>query len=270
LQQALDREAAAAQRERAAARWEKHALERELLAETRVQAVADREKTTLELANQAKKVVEMTKVQEATLAELEAAAVERERRLAAREAEEVARLEELQEREAAVEKELAAGTRRLREREAALQEREAKVKEFQAERSASIGRIVRWAGEVNSSLGALGASPIWVAEAPSSLGVALQVLDSTAERLQGLEFGMHDLLETEGRAVARGTAEYILTCFQSHDPTIQLTPVLVGPIRATAAAAHEGVQEAVDMVVSRIRRRPEPARSGDASGPPGQ
>jgi hypothetical protein len=182
-------------------------------------------------------VVEMTKAQEATLAELEAAAVERERRLAAREAEEVAWLEELQEREAAVEKELAVGTRRLREREATLQEREAKVEEFQAERSASIGRIVRWAGEVNSSLGALGASPIWVAKAPSSLGVALQVLDSTAERLQGLESGMHDLLETEGRAVAWGTAEYILTCFRSHDPAIQLTPILVGPIRATVAAA---------------------------------
>jgi hypothetical protein len=85
-----------------------------------VQAAADREKIALELANQAKKVVEMTKAREATLAELEAAAVERGRKLATREAEEVARLEELQEREAAVERELAAGTRRLREREAAV------------------------------------------------------------------------------------------------------------------------------------------------------
>jgi hypothetical protein len=176
----------------------------------------------------------------------------------------VTRLEEVQEREAAVEKELAVGTRRLREREAAFQEREAKVEEFQAERSASIGRIARWAGKVNSSLEALGANPIWVVEAPSSLGVALQVLDSAAERLQGLESGMLDLLETEGRAVAWETAEYILTYFRSHDPAIQLTPVLVGPIRATAAAAKEGVQEAADMVVSRIRRRP------DASRPPGQ
>jgi creatinine amidohydrolase/Fe(II)-dependent formamide hydrolase-like protein len=96
------------------------------------------------------------------------------------------------------------------------------------------------------------------------------VLDSTAERLRDLESSMHDLLETEGRAVARGMAEYILTCFQSHDPTFQLTPVLVSPIRATAAAAQEGVQEAADMVVSRIRRRPGPAGSGDASGPPEQ
>jgi hypothetical protein len=243
LQQALNREAATAQWERAAARQETRALERGLLAETRVQAAAVREQTALELATEAKKVVEMTAAQEATLAELAAAAAKREERLAAREAEEVARLEELQEREAAVEKELAAGTRRLRELEAALQEREAKVEEFQAERSASIGCIVRWAGEVNSSLEALGANPIWVVEAPSSLNIALQVLDSTTEQLQGLESGMLDLLEMEGRAVARGTAEYILTSFRSHDPAIQLTPVLVGPIRATAAAAKEGVQE---------------------------
>jgi hypothetical protein len=140
-----------------------------------------------------------------------------------------------------VEEELAAGTRRIREREAALQKREAKAEEFLAERSASIGRIARWAGEVNPSLEALGASPIWVTEAPSSLGAALQVLDSTTEQLRDLEASMHDLLETEGRAVARGMAEYILTCLRSHNPAFQLTPVLVGPIRATAAAAQEGV-----------------------------
>jgi hypothetical protein len=63
------------------------------------------------------------------------------------------------------------------------------------------------------------------------------VLDSTAERLRDLESSMHDLLETEGRAVAQGMAEYIHTCFRSHDPAFQLTPVLVGPIRATVAAA---------------------------------
>jgi hypothetical protein len=74
----------------------------------------------------------------------------------------------------------------------ALQEKAAKVEEFLVARSASIGRIVRWTGEVNPSLDALGASPIWVAEAPSSLGATLQVLDSTAERLRDLQSGMHD------------------------------------------------------------------------------
>jgi hypothetical protein len=61
LQKALDREAVATQRERAAAQREKHATERELVVEKRVHAAADREKTALELANQAKVVVEVTK-----------------------------------------------------------------------------------------------------------------------------------------------------------------------------------------------------------------
>ncbi|XP_025806596.1 atherin-like [Panicum hallii] len=175
LQQALDREAAADQRERAAVRREKHALERERAAEKRVQAAADREKIALKLANQAKVVVEVTKAQEATLAELEAAAAERERRLAAREAEEVM------------------GT-------------------------------------------------------PPSLGAVLPALDSTAEQLRHMEAAIFNLLETEGRAVARGMAEYILTCLRSHDPSCALTPILVGPVPATAAAAQESVQEAADMV----------------------
>jgi hypothetical protein len=64
---------------------------------------------------------------------------------------------------------------------------------------------------------------------------------------------MQDLLETEGRIVAQGMAEYILTSFRSHDPSIQLTPVLVGPLRMTAAATRERVQEAVDMVTARLR-----------------
>jgi hypothetical protein len=74
----------------------------------------------------------------------------------------------------------------------------------------------------------------------------------------------------EGRVVARGMAEYILTSFRSNDPAIQLTPVLVGPLRAMAAAAQEGVQEAAEMVAARARCRPEPAQSGGASGTPAQ
>jgi hypothetical protein len=182
----------------------------------------------------------------------------------------VARLQELQKREEAVEEEVAAGTWRLKEREAALQEREAKVEELLAEQSASIGRITRWVSAVNPLLEALRANPIRVIEAPSPLGAALQVLDSTSEQLRDVEASIQDLLEIEGRAVARGMAEYILTSFRSHDLAIQLTPVLVGPLWATAAAAQEGVLEAADMVVARIRRRPEPAESGGASGPPEQ
>jgi hypothetical protein len=129
---------------------------------------------------------------------------------------------------------------------------------------------VRWVGEANPTLDALGLSPIQVTEAPPSLGAVLPVLDFAAERLRRMESTILDRLGTEGRAVARTMAEYILTCYQSHDPTISLTPVLVGPVRETVAAAREGVQEVADIMVSRIERRPGPgpASGRDPSGPP--
>jgi hypothetical protein len=98
------------------------------------------------------------------------------------------------------------------------------VEKLLAERSASIDRITRWVGAVNPLLEALGANPIQVSEAPSPLGAALQVLDSTAERLRDVEASIQDLLETEGRVVARGMAEYILTSFRSHDSCPGRTP----------------------------------------------
>jgi hypothetical protein len=255
LQEARDREAAAFQREKAATRREAEALERRIAAEEKILAATEKEQ-----ANQAKKAAAVVEAQEASLVEL----------AATREAEVVARFQEFQKRKEAMEEELAVGTRRLQEREAALREREAKVEKLLAKQSASIDRITRWVGAANPLLEALGANPIRVSEVSSPLGAALQVLDSTAERLRDVEASIQDLLETEGRVVARGMAEYILTTFRSHDPAIQLTPVLVGPLRATAAAAREGVQEAADMVAARARRRPEPAQSGGASGTPDQ
>jgi hypothetical protein len=63
-------------------------------------------------------------------------------------------------------------------RETTFQEREAKVEELLEERSAGINRVVRWVGEANPSLDALGLSPIQIAEAPPSLGAVLLALDS--------------------------------------------------------------------------------------------
>jgi hypothetical protein len=270
LEQARDREAAALQWEKAAMRQEAEALEGLIAVEEMKQAVADRERIARELAAQARKASAVVEAEKSTLADLAAAAAKKQEWLAAREAEEVARLQELQKREETMEEELAAGNQRLQEREAALQEREAKVEGLLAEQRAGINRLTRWVGAVNPLLEALGANPIWVLEAPSPFGATLQLLDSTARRLQDVEAGIQDLLEIEGRVVAREMAEYILTSFRSHDPAIQLTPILVGPLRTTAAAAREGVQEAVDMVAARLRRRPEPAESGSASGPPEQ
>jgi hypothetical protein len=270
LEQARVLEAAALQREKAATRREAAALEGLKAMEELKEAVADRERVARELAAQTRKVSAAVEAEKSDLADLAAVVAKREEGLAAREAEEVAQLQELQKREEAMEEELAAGNRRLQEREAALQEKEAKVERLLVEQRAGSGRLTRWVGTVNPLLEALGANPIWVLEAPSPFSAALQLLDSTARRLQDVEAGMQDLLEIEGQIVARGMAEYILTSFWSHDPSIQLTPVLVGPLRATADAAREGVQEAVDMVAARLRRRIEPAESGDTSSQPGQ
>jgi hypothetical protein len=46
--------------------------------------------------------------------------------------------------------------------------------------------------------------------------------------------------------------DHVLTCFWSHDPTISLTPVLMGPVLEAEATAREGIQEAVEIVASRF------------------
>jgi hypothetical protein len=169
---------------------------------------------------------------------------------------------DLQQREVAVQEEKAylatrlvdmeVRARALRERKVAVQEKEAKVEGLLAKQSAGIERVVKWVGEANNTLDTLRLSPIQVAEAPPSLGAVLLVLDSADERLQRLESTVVGRLETEGREVARAMVEYVLTCFRSHDPTIPLTPVLVGPVPETVAAAREGVQEAVEIVAARF------------------
>jgi hypothetical protein len=42
--------------------------------------------------------------------------------------------------------------------------------------------------------------------------------------------------------------EYVLTCFQSHDPAISLAPVIAGPVAATKDVARQSVQDAVELV----------------------
>jgi hypothetical protein len=50
--------------------------------------------------------------------------------------------------------------------------------------------------------------------------------------------------------------EYVLTCFQSHAPTISLEPVIVGPVVSTEDAARESVQDAMELVAERFQRDP--------------
>jgi hypothetical protein len=63
-------------------------------------------------------------------------------------------------------------------------------------------------------------------------------------------------LEVEGSRLCRSAIEYVLTCFRSHDPTVSLGPVIVGPVADTEDAAREGIQDAVDAVVGRFQRDP--------------
>jgi hypothetical protein len=95
-------------------------------------------------------------------------------------------------------------------------------------------------------------SPIPVSELPSSISDALPVLDSTVDRLRRLDQILGARLEAEGSRLCRAVTEYILTCFQSHDPAISLELVIAGPVADTEDAAREGVQDTVEVVAERF------------------
>jgi hypothetical protein len=61
-------------------------------------------------------------------------------------------------------------------------------------------------------------------------------------------------LEADGRELIRMVAEHILTCLQSHDPSISLAPVVDGPVAETEADAREGVWDVVDFVAAYFKR----------------
>ena len=95
-----------------------------------------------------------------------------------------------------------------------------------------------------------------MAEPPASIADALQVLDSTSERLRRLDQILIGHLEAEGRELCRMVAEYILTCLRSHDPAISLAPVVHGPVAEMEASARESVREVVDFVAAYFKREP--------------
>jgi hypothetical protein len=105
-------------------------------------AMEERTKVALDLTKHAKATLRLIEEQRAALEEREAAMAKEEASLAVHREELVTR------------------TQGLQEREASLQKREAKVEEFPAEQSAGIDWVVRWVGEANPSLDALGLSPI--------------------------------------------------------------------------------------------------------------
>ena len=130
------------------------------------------------------------------------------------------------------------------------------LEDLQAEQRAGVQRIASWAGEASTTLVPLGVSPIPVSELPTSISDTLPVLDSAADRLRRLDQILGARLEAEGGRLYRAMIEYILTCFRSHDPTISLEPVIVGPVADIEDAAREGVQDTVEAVVERFQRDP--------------
>jgi hypothetical protein len=104
-------------------------------------------------------------------------------------------------------------------------------------------------------------SPIPVSELPVSISDALPVLDSTVDRLRRLDQILGARLEAEGSKLCRVVVNYILTCFQSHDPAISLAPVIDGPVAAIEDAARESVHDVVEMVAARFQRDPANAES---------
>jgi hypothetical protein len=130
------------------------------------------------------------------------------------------------------------------------------LEDLQAEHHAGVQRIAEWAGEASTTLVPLGISPILVSKPPASIFDALPVLDSAIERLRRLDQILGACLEAEGNRLCRAVVDYVLMCFQSHDPTMSLVPVLDGLVAAIEDAARESVQDAVEMVAARFQRDP--------------
>ena len=61
-----------------------------------------------------------------------------------------------------------------------------------------------------------------------------------------------EVLDAEGREVAKAAAAYVLTCIRSWDPDFSLEPVVRGPVASREAAAAESVEEVAKEVASRF------------------
>jgi hypothetical protein len=144
------------------------------------------------------------------------------------------------------------------------------MEELLAERSAGIDRVVSWVSEANPTLDTLRLSPIQVAAAPPSLGAVLPALDSAVERLRRMESTVLERLETEGLAVAWAVAEYILTCFRSHDPRHSANSGPGWP-RTRDGGCYSGRSARIGGdrgVPHQAPRQAGPANRRDPSGPP--
>jgi hypothetical protein len=130
------------------------------------------------------------------------------------------------------------------------------LEDLQAKQRAGVQRIAAWAGEASTTLVPLGVSAIPVSELLTSISDALPALDSAADCLRRLDQILGAHLEAEGGRLCQAVIEFILTCFQSHDPAISLESVIAGLVADTEDAAQEGVQGVVDLVAEHFQRDP--------------
>jgi hypothetical protein len=52
-------------------------------------------------------------------------------------------------------------------------------------------------------------------------------------------------------------ADHVLMCFRSHDPSISLEPVVQGPVKWSAEAVKDDIEDAARAVAERFEREPE-------------
>lgn len=79
------------------------------------------------------------------------------------------------------------------------------------------------------------------------------MLDASTERLCCLDHVVGARLEAEGHELIRMVMEHVLVYLRTHNPSISLTPVDVGPVAGAEDAAHASVRDIVELVEARFQ-----------------
>jgi hypothetical protein len=101
----------------------------------------------------------------------------------------------------------------------------------------------------------------------SSVGHLALGFGEVADKLEGLQASLTEVLKTEGRQLAEAVAEHVLACFHSHDPKISLEPVRTGIVEEREEAARAAVLEVAREVAQCFAREDDAEEAaGDVSG----
>ncbi|PUZ45999.1 hypothetical protein GQ55_7G011800 [Panicum hallii var. hallii] len=118
---------------------------------------------------------------------------------------------------------------------------------------------------MNSALGTIGLKTVQVKV--RSVGHCLHAFGHAADQLGELKEAMRRQLESEGRAAAWQTTEYVLACLKSWDRTFCLDPIFQGLKEDTTEPALGEVQSAVERAVQNLVRDPvDGSKEGEGPG----